>query len=93
VTDDGAARLTDGTIAGSTLSMDDAVRNVVGLGVPVERAVQMASEIPADVLGLTDRGRIEPGARADLVALDARSLAVRAVWREGELVSGRLDDA
>ena len=44
--------------------------------------------IPADVLGLADRGRIAPGMRADLVALDPESLAVRAVWLGGELAVG-----
>lgn len=84
VTDDGAARLADGTLVGSTLSMDQAVRNTVALGVPIERAVEMAATIPSHALGLTDRGRIVPGARADLVALDPDSLAVRAVWLAGE---------
>jgi N-acetylglucosamine-6-phosphate deacetylase len=81
-------RLADGTLVGSTLSMDRAVRNVVGLGVPVERAVEMATTIPARALGLMDRGRIAPGMRADLVALDPDSLAARAVWLAGELASG-----
>ena len=93
VTEDGAARLEDGTIAGSTLSMNGVVRNAVGLGVPVERAIEMASTVPAEVLGLTDRGQLEPGARADIVAFDRRSLAVRAVWLGGELVLGALDDS
>ncbi|HYV60676.1 MAG TPA: amidohydrolase family protein [Acidimicrobiia bacterium] len=93
VTEDGAARLADGTIAGSTLSMNGAVRNVVGLGVSVERAIEMASVVPADVLGLTDRGRLEPGARADVVALDPHSFAVRAVWLGGQLVFGALGDS
>jgi N-acetylglucosamine-6-phosphate deacetylase len=84
----GAARLADGTLVGSTLSMDHAVRNVVRLGVPVERALDMAATIPAQALGLTDRGRIAPGARADLVALDRDTLAVRAVWVAGERAAG-----
>jgi N-acetylglucosamine-6-phosphate deacetylase len=88
VSADGAARLPDGTLAGSTLSMRQAVHNAVGLGIPVERAVEMATTIPADALGLTDRGRIAPGMRADLVALDPESLAVRAVWLGGDLVVG-----
>ena len=88
VAEDGTARLADGTLAGSTLSMQRAVHNTVGLGVPVERAVEMATTIPADVLGLTDRGRIAPGMRADLVALDPESLGVRAVWLGGELAVG-----
>jgi N-acetylglucosamine-6-phosphate deacetylase len=87
---DGAARLLDGTLAGSTLSMARAVQNTVALGIPVERAVEMAATIPADALGLTDRGRIAPGLRADLVALDPTSLAVRAVWLGGEPVVGSL---
>jgi N-acetylglucosamine-6-phosphate deacetylase len=81
-------RLADGTLVGSTLSMDRAVRNTVGLGVPIERAVEMAATIPARALGLTDRGRIAPGMRADLVALDPDSLAVHSVWLAGELAAG-----
>jgi N-acetylglucosamine-6-phosphate deacetylase len=88
ITEDGAARLADGTLAGSTLSMRRAVHNTVALGIPVERAVEMATAIPSDVLGLTDRGRIAPGMRADLVALDPESLAVRAVWLGGEPAVG-----
>jgi N-acetylglucosamine-6-phosphate deacetylase len=85
VVEGGAARLPDGTLLGSVLAMNEAVRNVVGLGTPVERAIEMASTIPAQALGLGDRGRITPGARADLVALDRDSLAVRSVWLAGEL--------
>ncbi len=91
VAEDGTARLADGTLAGSTLSMQRAVHNTVGLGVPVERAVEMATTIPADVLGLSDRGRIAPGTRADLVALDPETLAVRAVWLGGEPAVGSVD--
>lgn len=80
---DGAARLADGTLAGSVLTMAQAVRNVVGLGVPLARAVEMAATVPCEVLGLTDRGRLAVGARADLVALDRETLAVRAVWHAG----------
>jgi alpha-D-ribose 1-methylphosphonate 5-triphosphate diphosphatase PhnM len=47
----------------------------------------MAATIPADAVGLPDRGRIAPGMRADLVALDSSSLTVRAVWLGGEPVS------
>jgi N-acetylglucosamine-6-phosphate deacetylase len=91
VTDDGGARLDDGTLAGSTLSMARAVQNTVGLGIHIERAVEMAATIPADALGLSDRGRIAPGMRADLVALDPNSLAVRAVWLSGEPVIGSVE--
>lgn len=81
-----APRLPDGTLAGSTLTLRRAVANVVALGVPVARAVEMASTIPAEVLRLRDRGRLAVGCRADVVALDPASLAVRAVWLAGELV-------
>jgi N-acetylglucosamine-6-phosphate deacetylase len=80
---DGAARLADGTLAGSVLTMDRAVRNVVDLGFPLERAVEMASTVPSELLGCTDRGRLEPGRRADIVALDRSTLGVRAVWIAG----------
>lgn len=79
----GAAYLGDGTLAGSTLTMDVALRNVAGIGVALPRAVRHATANPARVLGLSDRGRVAPGARADLVALDPRTLAVRAVWVAG----------
>lgn len=80
---DGAAYLADGTLAGSTLTMDAVLRNVASIGIPVARAIRYATGNPARVLGLSDRGRIAPGARADLVALDPVSLAVRTVWVAG----------
>ena len=79
-----APRLVDGTLAGSALTMDEAVRNVVRhAGVALPDAVRAAATTPADLLGLADRGRLEPGARADVVALD-EALGVAAVWVEGE---------
>jgi N-acetylglucosamine-6-phosphate deacetylase len=80
---EGSPRLPDGTLAGTALTMDEAVRNCVSIGIDVERAVEMASTIPAELLGLDDRGVIAVGRRADLVALDASDLAVRAVWKQG----------
>lgn len=85
---DGAPRLTDGTLAGSTLTLDVAISNLVSIGVTLQRAVEMATAIPAAMLGLTDRGRIEVGMRADLVLLDSETLQVLAVWLEGERVYG-----
>ncbi len=80
---DGAAYLGDGTLAGSTLTMDAALRNVVSLGVPIARAVRHTGANPARVLGSNARGRVAPGARADLVALDPQTLEVRGVWLAG----------
>lgn len=66
---DGAVRLPDGTLAGSALTMDQAIRNVATWGVPLPQALRAAAEIPAGLLGLCDRGALRPGARADLVLL------------------------
>ncbi len=69
----GEARLRDGgNLAGSTLTLVDAVRNVVSWGiVTTEQAIRMASEVPARANGIADRcGSILPGRDADLVVLD-----------------------
>jgi len=80
---DGVARLAgSSTIAGSTLTLDRAVRTAVGAGVPLELALRAATAHPADYLGLTDVGRLAPGTFADLVVLDD-ALAVIHVMRHG----------
>jgi len=86
---DGVARLVPGgTLAGSTLFMDSAVRRAVRIaGVPLDVASAAASAAPARVLGLADRGELAVGQRADLVVLDDES-AVERVMRSGEWVSG-----
>jgi N-acetylglucosamine-6-phosphate deacetylase len=67
---DGALRLSDGTLAGADLTMIDAVAYVHHtLDVPLDEALKMASRYPAEALGVTDRGRLVRGARADLVHL------------------------
>lgn len=83
---DGAPRLHDGTLAGSALTMDGAIRTCVErAGVPLLDAVTAATTTPASLLALHDRGRIEPGARADLVALSP-TLHVDQVWIGGDEV-------
>jgi N-acetylglucosamine-6-phosphate deacetylase len=83
---DGAPRLADGTLAGSTLAMDAAVRNLVlHAGVPVDVALAAASRSPARAMGWTDRDAVAPGRRADLVALDD-TLQPAAVWVAGTRV-------
>jgi N-acetylglucosamine-6-phosphate deacetylase len=79
----GAPRLPDGTLAGSAVTMDAAIRRMVAVGVSLADAVVAASTNPARLLGLHDRGSIEVGHRADLVALNDE-LAVEAVWIAGE---------
>ncbi|KOP69162.1 N-acetylglucosamine-6-phosphate deacetylase [Bacillus sp. FJAT-18019] len=67
---DGIAKLHDGTLASSTVTMNEALRNTVELGIPLLDAVRMASTTPAGVLGLASKGRIAPGMDADVVLLD-----------------------
>ena len=81
----GGVRLADGTLAGSTLTMDQALRNLVSLGLPIADVSMRLSRHAADYLGLADRGRIERGAWADLVVVD-RELALAATYVEGEAV-------
>ncbi|NOU86656.1 N-acetylglucosamine-6-phosphate deacetylase [Paenibacillus sp. LMG 31460] len=66
----GVAQLQDGTLASSTVTMNEALRNTVELGISLEDAVTMASRTPADLLGLPQKGRIALGADADMVLLD-----------------------
>jgi len=84
---DGAARLSDGTLAGSVLTMDAAVKNMIELaGLPVETVIPMATEVPARIAGVADRkGRIESRYDADLVVLSERFEAER-VFVRGELM-------
>lgn len=74
------------TLAGSVIALDAAVRNLVGVGVPLPAAVAAASRGPLELLGVTDRGRLTPGQRADLVELDA-DLRVQRVMRAGRWVA------
>jgi N-acetylglucosamine-6-phosphate deacetylase len=80
----GGVRLGDGTLAGSTLTMDQALRNLVAIGLSIEDASRRVSTNAADYLGETRRGRLAPGCFADLVVLD-RNLCIKAVCIEGEL--------
>lgn len=86
------ARLPDGTIAGSVITLERALRNMVEVvGVPLEDAARMAATTPARSLGLTDRGSLEVGKRADLAILDAEYRCV-ATWVGGVQVYA-LEDA
>jgi N-acetylglucosamine-6-phosphate deacetylase len=80
----GRAETLDGHLAGSTLTMDAAVRHAVEwLEFPLAVAVAMASTTPARVIGLADRkGRLAPGFDADLVLLD-EALQPAGVWVGG----------
>lgn len=83
----GGVRLADGTLAGSTLTMDQALRNLVQtLGLTVEDAARRVSTHAANHLGVMDRGRLAVGAWADVVVLD-RDLQLQAVVVEGQAVA------
>ena len=83
-------RTTDGALAGSTLTMDAAVRNLSAwTGCSPAEAVLAATRIPADLIGCPSKGRLQPGADADLVLLRP-DLTVAATVLRGELVHGRL---
>jgi N-acetylglucosamine-6-phosphate deacetylase len=83
----GAARLGDGTLAGSTLTMHRAVQNMVELaGLPIEMVIPLATEVPARILGIADRkGRIAAGYDADLVVLTPKFEVSRVFVRGREL--------
>ncbi len=79
---DGVSRGATGALAGSTLTMIDAVRNLHSLGVPLEDAIGAATEVPARVLRLPALGRIGIGLPADVVVL-SDDLAIERVLVEG----------
>ena len=76
------------TLAGSVIALDSAVRNLVRSGMALPAASAAASRNPLALLGVTDRGRLAAGQRADLVELD-EDLVVRRVARDGDWLSVR----
>jgi N-acetylglucosamine-6-phosphate deacetylase len=79
---DGVPRIgADGPLAGSTLTMDRAVRTMVAAGCDLAGALRSATAVPARALGLPAVGVLEPGALADLVVLDDDLSVVHVMWR------------
>jgi len=87
VVDDTSARLADGTLAGSILSLDQALRNLVEVtGCALPEALATLTTTPARAIGVDrERGRVQAGCVADLVLLSA-DLHVQATVAEGEIV-------
>lgn len=84
---DGACWNSAGVLSGSALTMIAAVRNAIRLlDVPLEIAAAMASTAPATAMGLSDRGRLTPGARADFIVVD-RELSTLETWIGGVRVA------
>lgn len=81
----GCARLADGTLAGSLLTLDQAFKNALGLGLELGQVSQHLSAVPARYMGLRDRGTLEPGLRADLIVLDD-DLNIQSVYVAGRHV-------
>jgi len=82
------ARLADGTLAGSVLTMDQAVRNLAGLGASIEDAVNAATSVPASLIGRRDLGSLAEKSPADVVVLD-ESLTVQRTLVGGNEVFAR----
>ncbi len=86
IVDEKGAHLPNGTIAGSVLTMDGAVRALIAQsGCSLAEALTMASRTPAELLGMAHKGRIALGADADIVLLDA-AVHVQATLVRGEVV-------
>lgn len=81
---DGAARLADGTLSGSVVTMDQSVRNLVEYGAPLAAAVHAASTAPAALLGRADLGVLAPGAPASIAVLDDALRVTRTLVRGAE---------
>ncbi len=79
----GVCRNVEGKLAGSTLTLDRALRNIVKLGAPLADALRMLTLNPATLLGLEfKKGSLRPGADGDLLLLDD-SLHLARVWTRG----------
>jgi len=81
----GRLTLEDGTLAGADVTLPQSVAHLAGLGVPLARALAMATRIPADVIGAVNRGRICSGARADFTVLNP-DLSLHSVWCAGQIL-------
>jgi N-acetylglucosamine-6-phosphate deacetylase len=88
VAEGGVVRRADGTLAGSALTMIQAVRNLHGLGAELEDALAAASTVPARIVGRADLGRLAVGAAADVVVLDDRLEVQRVLVQGGAHVAG-----
>ncbi|MBU3144872.1 N-acetylglucosamine-6-phosphate deacetylase [Clostridium sp. CF012] len=83
----GIARLKDGTLASSTITMNRALEFTVKDGISLKDAITMASETPANVIGLTSKGKLKEGYDADCVLIDNQ---YNVIWTmsEGKLIWG-----
>jgi N-acetylglucosamine-6-phosphate deacetylase len=85
---DGRAELSDGLLAGSVLTMDQAVRNLVGCGASLAEAAHAAATVPARLLGRPELGVLRPGGPADVTVLDDELCVVRTLVGGAEAFAG-----
>ena len=85
----GIARTLDGALAGSTLTLDVAIQNLMSFcDIPLEEAIINATEAPAREVGIFDEcGSLDTLKRADILFIDALSFNIKSVMRNGELVA------
>jgi N-acetylglucosamine-6-phosphate deacetylase len=83
----GKATLENGTLAGSVLTMDQALRNALELGLSLGQITQLLSATPANYMGLHDRGSLEVGKRADVVVMN-QHFEIQEVYVAGQKVIG-----
>jgi N-acetylglucosamine-6-phosphate deacetylase len=84
--ENGIARRADRVLAGSTVPMIEAVRNLVALGAPIGAALAAASAVPARIAGRPELGTLERGSTADVVVLDDRLEIVRVLVHGDDVV-------
>lgn len=89
---DSVARLEDGSLAGSTLTMQSALSGLIRQhGLSLHEALPHATSIPAGIIGAADKGRIEAGAAADMLLLDPADYAVRKVMLGGRWIDAAVE--
>lgn len=81
----GGVRLQDGTLAGSSLTLDVAMRNLINIGLDLKDVSKRLSTIPAKLIGANDRGILKVGNYADFIILD-KTYHIHSVYVEGELI-------
>jgi N-acetylglucosamine-6-phosphate deacetylase len=87
---DGAARIKEGNLAGSVLTLDKALVNMVDIGVPLEDVLTMLTHTPASIIGVDDhKGLIDRGYDADIVLLDRNLSVVETIVQGKKVFSNR----
>jgi len=83
----GTAKMPNGTLAGSLLTMDAAFKNAISTGLNIEEASRLSSTTPANYMGLTDRGTLDIGKRADIIVMN-KNYRIMQVYVKGKKLLG-----